>query len=80
MMVGMKESKYYEVRIECQLPATLTYRVYAESAEEAYEMAKRVQPNGVQYKLAGRREIKVSVYELGSSIIKFMKNLVGVIR
>src|SRR5690348_16571544 len=61
--------RYYEVRVECMLPATLTYRVLAESPEEAASLIKSKQPNSVQHKLLGRREAKLTVYDSGSSII-----------
>lgn len=72
-----EEKKYYDIKIECMLPATLTYRVLAKDAEEAFRLTKNLQPNGVQHRLIGRKEIKATVYDAGSSLIRFIKNLVG---
>jgi hypothetical protein len=74
------EKKYYDVKIECLLPATLTWRILAETPEQATELVKNQQPNGVKYRLIGRKETKLSVYEAGSSMIRFMKNLIGITR
>ena len=73
----IKDKKYYDVRIECLLPATLTYRVLAEDAEQAASMIKSLQPNQVKHKLIGRKELKVLVYDSGSTIIRYVKNLFG---
>lgn len=69
--------KYYDVKVSVMLPATLIYKVLAETPEEAYQLSKKMQPNGVQHKLIGRRELKATVYDAGSSVIRFILNLVG---
>lgn len=69
--------KYFDVRVECTLPATLTYRVLAEDAQQAIEMIKNMQPTAVRHRLIGRREIKIMVYDAGSSMIRFIKNMLG---
>lgn len=68
---------YFDVKVECMLPATLTYRVFAENAQQAAELIKGQTPTQVKHKLIGRKEIKLSVYDAGSSMMKFMKNLFG---
>ncbi len=70
-----KNKYYYDVRVECMLPATLTYRVLAESPEKAAEMIKGLSPTSVKHKLIGRKESKLMVYDAGSSIIKLIRNL-----
>lgn len=72
--------KYFDVRVECLLPATLHYRVLAETPEEAAELIKKIQPNSVKHRLPGRKELKLMVYDSGSTIIRFIKNLVGILR
>lgn len=67
--------RFYDVRVECMLPATLTYRVLAEDAQQAADMIKRIPPNSVKHKLIGRKELKLTVYSAGSTLIKFVKNL-----
>lgn len=71
-----EEKKYYDVKVECMLPATLTYRVLAKDAEEAYLLSRKMQPNSVHHRLSGKKELKAMVYDAGSSIIKFIKNLI----
>jgi hypothetical protein len=68
---------YYDVKVECMLPATLTYRVLAETPQQASEMIRGLTPNGVKHRLQGRKELKLSVYDAGSSMIKFVRNLFG---
>lgn len=72
------QKKPYDIRIESNIPAILTYKsVLAESPEQALQLTKNLQPNGVQYKLNRRRDIKATVYAAGSLIILLIKNLVG---
>lgn len=71
----LKEKKYFEVRVTAMLPATLTYRVLAESPEQAAELIKRVSPNSVKHSLIGKRDLKLMVYDAGSVILRFIKNL-----
>jgi hypothetical protein len=68
---------YYDVKVECMLPATLTYRILAETPEQASEMIKGRSPNTVQHRLGGRKELKLSVYDAGSVMIRFVKRLLG---
>lgn len=75
-----KTQKYYDVKIECTLPATLTYRVLADDPANAIEKIKNLPPNEVKYKLIGRKEIKLFVYDAGSSMIRLVKNLIGILR
>jgi len=68
---------YYDVKVETLLPATLTFRVLAEDAHQAANLIKNKQPNSVHYRLLGRKDNKLTVYDAGSTIIKFVKNLLG---
>jgi len=72
-----KPKFYFDVRIECMLPATLTFRVLAEDAETASQMIKNIQPNSVQHRLIGRKDIKLTVYDAGCTMIRLIKNLMG---
>jgi hypothetical protein len=69
------EKRYYDVKVECMLPATLTYRVLAETPEQAADLIKGLQPNGVVHKLIGRKEIALRVYGAGSAMMHFMRKL-----
>lgn len=68
---------YYDVKVECMLPATLTYRILAETPEQAAELIKGKSPNGVHHKLAGKKDLALKVYEAGSNMMKFAKKLLG---
>lgn len=72
-----KPKKYFDIKVECMLPATLTYRVLAEDPEQAMDLIKRTQPTSVKHKLLGRKELKLTVYDAGSSMIRLIKNLLG---
>ncbi len=72
-----KPKFYYDVRVECLLPATLTYKVLAETPEDAAKMIKNMTPNTVQHKLIGRKELKLMVFDAGCLMMKFMQNLMG---
>jgi hypothetical protein len=74
---GPKPKFYYDVKVECMLPATLTYRVFAEDAQQAATLIKGMSPNSVKHKLIGRKEIKLVVFDAGCNMILFMKNLFG---
>ena len=67
--------QYFDVRVETMLPATLTYRILAEDAEQAINLIKGKHPTKIKYSLNNKRDIKVIVYEAGCSIIKFIKSL-----
>lgn len=75
-----KTKSYFDVKVEATLPATLVFRVYAETAEEAAEQVKNMNPRSVQYRLNSRKNLKLVVYDAGCSVIKFTKNLIGIIR
>lgn len=70
-----EDKKYYDIKVEVMLPATLSYRIYAENPEKAIELLKNSQPH-VKYRLNQKRDLKIFVYEAGSSIIQFIKNFV----
>jgi hypothetical protein len=74
----LKEKYYYDVKVECMLPATLTYRILAEDPVQATQLIRGTNPINVKHRLVGRKDLKMTVYESGSSIIKWVKNLVGV--
>lgn len=73
----IKAKHYYDVKVECMLPATLTFRILAETPEEAAELIRGASPNHVQHRLHGRKDLKLSVYDAGSSMLRWMKNLIG---
>lgn len=68
---------YFDVKVECMVPATLIYRVYAENAEKASLMIKGIKPNSVLHRLEGRKELKLTVYDAGCSMIRYFRNIFG---
>jgi len=68
---------YFDVKVECMLPATLTYRVLAEDAKQAADLIKGKHPTSVQHKLIGRKELMLKVYDASGCMIRFMKKLLG---
>jgi hypothetical protein len=74
---AIKEKHYYDVKVECMLPATVTYRVLAEDPIQATELIKGQAPIGVKHRLAGKKDIKLTVYDASSSMIRYVKNLLG---
>ena len=76
----MESKEYFTVKIETLAPVTVTYKVYAETAEEAVEMAIRLrgqqQAAPAQIGWARLKNIKATVYNAGSSLIRFTKNFV----
>ena len=74
------EKKYYDVRAEVTLPATLVFRVFAESAQQAADMVaknKSLSPISVKPKIAARKDRKLSVSKMGTSIIEFVSNFLS---
>lgn len=72
-----KPKYYYDVKVECMLPATLTYKVLAEDPNQAVELIRGRSPNAVQHKLHGRKELMLKVYDAGGSMMRLMKKLLG---
>jgi hypothetical protein len=72
-----KPKFYYDVKVEVMLPATLTYKILAEDATQAVELIKGKQPNSINHKLIGRKELRLKVYDAGSSMIRLIKELFG---
>jgi len=77
MVEKIKQKKYFDVKVEVLLPATLIYRVYAEDAQQAANMIKTMVPNQVRHRLNGRKELKLTVYDYGSIVIRYIQNLFG---
>ena len=69
--------QYYDVKVECMLPAVLTYRILAESPQQAAELIKGKSPTGVKHQLVGRKELMLKVYDASGCMIRFMKKLMG---
>lgn len=65
--------KMFDIKLEALIPATIHYRIEASSPEEAFTLLKKHKPNKVNYKLIGKKDIKLIVFEAGSTLIKLIK-------
>jgi len=70
----VQNKKYYDLKLECMVPAIVTYRVLAESAEQASTLCKDSNIINVKYKLSALKKLKLMVYEAGSCMLKLVKN------
>jgi hypothetical protein len=66
--------QFFDIKLEALIPTTLTYRVFAETEQEALELIKKKAPNGMKPNLSLKRLIKATVYTAGSSMVKLTKN------
>jgi len=73
----IKPKFYYDVKVECMLPATLTFRILAEDPQQAADLIRGQSPIGVKHRLIGRKDLKLSVYDAGTTMLRWMKNLFG---
>lgn len=69
--------QYFDVKVECLVPAVVTFRVLAKSAEEAATLTKGKTPTNIQHKWHGRKDLIISVYDAGSNMMRFIKRLVS---
>lgn len=72
--------KYYTVKVETLTPVIYSYRVLAESPEEAIKISadawKQASQSAPPQILSGKmKRLKATVYEYGTSLIKLIKNL-----
>lgn len=68
------QPQFFDVKVECLLPATLTYRVLAMDANEAVKLSMSKPPNHIRHNIPARRNIKATVYKAGELGIKYTKN------
>ena len=77
MKTAAAQPRYFDIKIETTLPATLSYHLLAISPEEALEKARKSTPQNIKHRLSGKKDIKGTVYDAGSSLIKLVQSLVG---
>lgn len=70
----LPQKKYYDIRLEALVPCTLTYRVFAYDEHSALEEIARKTPANVKPNVSLKRDIKATVYDAGTSIIRFAKS------
>ena len=69
------KKKYYSVVIESTVPATLKFKVEAESPQQAEELVRthKLKPSEIKYHLNRKKDIKATVNLLYQSMILFIK-------
>lgn len=74
-----KTKEYYSVKIETLIPVIVTYKVFAETPEEAIELAKKLggqQLNSAPIIIWARmKRLKATVYSTGTSLVRLVKTL-----
>lgn len=68
------QKKYYDIRLEALVPCTITYRILADDEHDALAQMNKRPPTGVRPNIPQKRDIKATVYDAGSSIIRFAKS------
>ena len=71
----LPKPQYFEVKVETMVPAILSYRVLALDAQQAADKIKHLSPNSINYKFPKRKDLKLMVYNWGTIVLKFVKNL-----
>jgi hypothetical protein len=71
-----KKKELYEVKLEAMVPAIITYVILAETPEEAIKLIKKHSPNNISYKLNNKKDIKYMVYNAGTVLLRFIKNII----
>ncbi len=78
MMKNASVQRYYDVKVESMVPATLVFKILATSPEEAVTKIRSASPQMVQYRLQARKDSKLTVYDAGTTLIRFVKKLLGI--
>jgi hypothetical protein len=67
--------KYYTVVIEVTIPATVKYKVLAQTPEEALEKAKKMAPTDISKKVGLLKRISAKVMKYGTLFVELTKSL-----
>lgn len=73
----IKEKRYWDVKLDTMIPALLTYRVLAEDAAQAASLIKGMSPIGIKHRIVGKKDLKISVYQAGTTMLEWVKNMAG---
>ena len=69
------EPRYFMVEMEVTIPATVRYKVLADTPEEALDKAKRMLPTEQpKFKTGLMKRLKAQVFKYGTRLIEFQKN------
>lgn len=67
------EKRFYDVKVSALIPCELVYRIFAESPELALGQIDKQSPREMKPNLRRKKNIKATVYEAGSSLLKHTK-------
>jgi len=67
------KKKLYTVKLEVMAPVELTYKIWAESPEEAAELRGATLARPPKPNLARKKNLKATVYRYGTMMIEFIK-------
>lgn len=67
------EKRFYDVKVSALVPCELVYRIFAESPELALDQIDKQTPKNMKPNIRGKKNIKATVYEAGSSLLKHTK-------
>lgn len=73
-MNKIKQKKNFDIKVEALVPTILTYRIYAEDEHDALKQIDKKHPISVKPNIAMKRTIKATVFEMGSLMVKLVRN------
>jgi len=69
-----KEKRYYTIELEAMVPATIRYRILAETPEEALDLLDKTPPlERPRTRLPGMRKQVAKVYLWGTNMLQYLK-------
>lgn len=68
--------QYYDVIVEGKIPIIFMWKILASSPEEAYQISKKRAPHDKKYSMSSFLEHKIVVLLSGTSLVKYIKNIV----
>lgn len=74
-MSDIKNKQQFSVKLECLIPATITYRVIASDEQEALKEIDKYSTKVVAFQENKNKKIKIkaTVYKLNTSMVKLSK-------
>ncbi len=69
-----EQKKYYTVKVEAIIPTEVTYKIFAETPEQAIDLISKSAPYlAPKPKLSRMKKIKITVYKFGTSMVELIK-------
>jgi len=66
--------KYYDIKIEANVPAVFHYRVLADNEEEAAKLVSEKDFLFVKYSKEKRKNLVMKIYDYGTILLRFIKH------